>query len=173
MQGTIHVDSEPGKGTTFLFDLLFDIPSEEVKQHLIDSAIMQPRLNRNLSILLVEDVKINVIVATELLRTMGHTITTAENGVIALEHLKKSDFDIVLMDCQMPTMDGYQCTRMIRHPDSEVRNPSIPVIAMTAHAMSGDREKCLEAGMDDYITKPIDGKLLAEKLDHYVASAPH
>ena len=173
MQGTIFVESEPDKGTVFQFDLLFDISSEDIKPSIGDSAIIQTKPNRNLSILLVEDVKINVMVATELLRKMGHAVIVAENGVVALEYLRNNDFDIVLMDCQMPIMDGYQCTRMLRRSDSGVRNPTIPVIAMTAHAMSGDREKCLEAGMDDYITKPIDGKLLAEKLDHYAASTPH
>jgi len=115
-----------------------------------------PQINdRPLNILLVEDVKINVMVATAILTTMGHKVHTEENGSKALEALRTRDFDLIFMDCQMPEMDGYQCTRTLRDPASGVRNSRIPVIAMTAHAMSGDREKCLDAGMDDYITKPI------------------
>ena len=166
MKGTIHVESEPGKGTNFRFVIPFDIPAEKAKWSRHESSFFSTLLpTRPLSILLVEDVKINVLVATELLQTMGHVITVAENGAVALDQLRNNDFDIVLMDCQMPIMDGYQCVRAIRRPDSGVRNPAIPVIAMTAHAMSGDREKCLDAGMDDYISKPIDGKLLAKKLN--------
>jgi CheY-like chemotaxis protein len=115
-------------------------------------------------ILLVEDVKVNVIVATGMIHAMGHELDTAENGLAALEKLREKDYDIVLMDCQMPEMDGFQCTAAIRAGGSDVRNPKIPIIAMTAHAMSGDREKCLAAGMDDYISKPIESKLLAKAI---------
>ncbi|MCL2742927.1 MAG: ATP-binding protein, partial [Planctomycetaceae bacterium] len=166
--GTISVDSEPGKGTVFRFDLLFKLFEEKEDSAVFDVAGTPVTRNQPLSILLVEDVKINVIVATELLQTMGHAVIVAENGIVALEQLRKADFDIVLMDCQMPLMDGYECVRTLRKPESGVRNPAIPVIAMTAHAMSGDREKCLEAGMSDYIPKPIDGTLLLQKLDYFV-----
>ena len=111
---------------------------------------------KSLRILLVEDVKINIMVATAMLTSLGHTVHTEDNGCKALEALCNMDFDLVFMDCQMPEMDGYQCTRMLRTHTSGVRDTKIPVIAMTAHAMSGDREKCIEAGMDDYVTKPID-----------------
>ncbi|MGL6227206.1 MAG: response regulator [Thermoguttaceae bacterium] len=114
-----------------------------------------------LKILLVEDVKINVMVATALLHSQGHTVETAENGLLALEKLRQQDYDVVLMDCQMPEMDGYQCTEAIRSGDSGVRNPTISIIAMTAHAMTGDREKCLASGMNDYVSKPIDPKQLS------------
>jgi CheY-like chemotaxis protein len=119
---------------------------------------------RPLNILLAEDVHINVMVATTLLRGVGHTVDVAENGLIALEKLRQNDYDLVLMDCQMPEMDGYQCTTQLRDPRSGVRNPRIPVIAMTANAMVGDREKCLACGMDDFVTKPIDRKQLVEAI---------
>ncbi len=118
-------------------------------------------------ILLVEDVKVNVIVAKGMLTAKGHNVETAENGIQALEALRVNDYDLVLMDCQMPEMDGYQCSRAIRSGDSGVRNPEIPIIAMTAHAMEGDREKCLEAGMNDYVTKPIDGDLLSAAIQRW------
>ncbi len=113
-----------------------------------------------LAILLVEDVKINIIVATTMFRAQGHTVDVAENGFQALDALRNKRFDLVFMDCQMPEMDGYQCTKMLRQPENGVLDPLIPVIAMTAHAMTGDREKCLAAGMDDYITKPINSEQL-------------
>ncbi len=118
-------------------------------------------------ILLVEDVKVNIIVAKGMLTAKGHSVDIAENGVQALEALRHQDYDLVLMDCQMPEMDGYQCSRMIRSGDSGVRNSEIPIIAMTAHAMSGDREKCLEAGMNDYVSKPIDNDLLTEAIQRW------
>ena len=90
------------------------------------------------------------------------------NGKEALERLKRVDYDLILMDCQMPEMDGYETTRAIRADSSCVRNPGIPIIAMTANAMKGDREKCLEAGMDDYITKPINVKALAEMIERNI-----
>ncbi len=123
-------------------------------------------------ILLVEDVKVNIIVARGMLTAKGHEVDTAENGVQALEALRKNDYDLVLMDCQMPEMDGYQCSKAIRSGESGVRDPNIPIIAMTAHAMSGDREKCLEAGMSDYISKPIDNVLLLETIDRWGTDRP-
>jgi PAS domain S-box-containing protein len=114
-----------------------------------------------LCILLVEDVKINIIVATTMLCALGHQVDVAENGIQALEMMRKKEYDLVFMDCQMPEMDGYQCTRQLRQAsDAMNNNYNVPVIAMTAHAMTGDREKCLAAGMDDYISKPIDSEQL-------------
>jgi PAS domain S-box-containing protein len=118
-------------------------------------------------ILLVEDVKVNVLVATGMITAQGHTLDTAENGLLALDKLRENDYDLVLMDCQMPEMDGYQCSVAIRSGTSGVRNPNIPIVAMTAHAMTGDREKCLEAGMNDYISKPIDRAQLTEAIKHW------
>ena len=115
------------------------------------SGILFPKL----SILLTEDVQVNIIVAKTMLESFGCEVDIAKNGIAALEKLKEKYYDLVLMDCQMPEMDGYECTRRIRSGESGIRNPHIPIIAMTAHAMAGDREKCLDAGMDDYITKPI------------------
>ena len=127
---------------------------------------MLPPTNK-LRILLVEDVKVNIMVAAGFVNAMGHELDTAENGLVALEKMREKDYDLVLMDCQMPEMDGYQCTAHIRSGTDGIRNPCVPIIAMTAHAMSGDREKCLEAGMDDYISKPIEAKLLAKALQKW------
>jgi CheY-like chemotaxis protein len=106
-------------------------------------------------VLLVEDSNLNQKVALTILKRLGITASVANNGKEALEELKKQSFDLVLMDVQMPVMDGYEATRILRSSSFESLNRETPVIAMTAYAMKGDREKCLESGMNDYTTKPI------------------
>jgi PAS domain S-box-containing protein len=115
-------------------------------------------------ILLAEDNPVNQKLAMRLLQRLGAEVQVASNGVEALQALRESDFDAVLMDCQMPHMDGYEATRRLRGPEERVRNPQIPVIALTAHALATDRTKCLTAGMNDYLTKPINPKHLQEAL---------
>jgi two-component system sensor histidine kinase/response regulator len=114
-------------------------------------------------VLLVDDNAVNRKVGERLLQKMGATVELAVNGREALSRLHATHFDVVLMDCQMPEMDGYEATRQIRG-GNEIMNPEIPVIALTANALSGDRELCIAAGMNDYLTKPIDPKRLAESL---------
>lgn len=120
-------------------------------------------------ILLVDDNAVNRKLALTLLKKMGYQADHAENGKEAVECLSFKHYDLVLMDCQMPIMDGYEATRSIRR--GEVPNRDIPVIAMTANAMSGDDETCYAAGMDDYITKPVNPKLLEEKVLHWLSKA--
>jgi CheY-like chemotaxis protein len=118
-----------------------------------------------LRILMAEDNRVNQLVATGLLRKMGHTFAVANNGKEALAMLAAQAFDLVLMDIQMPEMDGIEATRRIREDESRTSN-HLPIIAMTAHAMKGDRERCLAAGMDGYISKPIS----ASKLEVEIAT---
>ena len=120
-------------------------------------------------ILLVEDNPVNQHVARCLLEKRGCRVTVAENGAVALDLLERQSFDLVLMDCQMPVMDGYEATRRLRR-SSAAQNPRIPVIAMTANAMAGDREQCLAAGMDDYIAKPIDAAQVYITLERYLGT---
>jgi CheY-like chemotaxis protein len=110
---------------------------------------MQP-----LRILLAEDSYANQRLAVGLLSKWGHDVTVANNGREAVTKLEEGDFDLILMDVQMPEMDGYQATAVIRERELRTAN-HIPIIAMTAHAMKGDREECLAAGMDEYVSKPI------------------
>jgi CheY-like chemotaxis protein len=118
---------------------------------------------------LAEDNIVNKKVALHVLeKKLGYHVDAVTNGKEALERLKRFDYDLVLMDCQMPEMDGYEATLSIRDNDSSVRNPGIPIIAITANAMKGDREKCLEVGMDDFITKPINVKELAEAIERNI-----
>ncbi|HWG10663.1 MAG TPA: ATP-binding protein [Rhodanobacteraceae bacterium] len=119
-------------------------------------------------VLLVEDHPVNQQVARRLLERLGLKVDTAGNGAEALDKLDAQSFDLVLMDCQMPVLDGYSATRRLRERELRDAVPRLPVVAMTAHAMAGDRERCLEAGMDDYLTKPLDRVLMAETLARWL-----
>jgi two-component system sensor histidine kinase/response regulator len=123
---------------------------------------------RCFKILLAEDNLVNQKVATAILKKLGYYADIACNGREAVATLEKKHYHIVLMDCQMPEMDGYEATAKIRDPASRVLDHRVPVVAMTAHAMKGDREKCLSAGMDDYLTKPINPQALSDMLDRYL-----
>ena len=128
-------------------------------------------LDSPVRILVVEDNATNQQVALAILRTLGHQADAVGNGAEALERLRRADYSIVLMDCEMPGMDGYETARRIRQSSSEMCNPDIPIIAVTAHAMAGDREKCIAAGMNDYIPKPIEPRQLAEVLPKWARPA--
>jgi signal transduction histidine kinase/DNA-binding response OmpR family regulator/HPt (histidine-containing phosphotransfer) domain-containing protein len=122
-------------------------------------------------VLLAEDGLANQRVAVELLNQRGHTVVVAKNGIEALEALQRDDFDLILMDIQMPEMDGFEATAAIRANEEET-GKHIPIVAMTAHAMKGDRERCLEAGMDEYIPKPIRARRVYEMIDLITADGP-
>lgn len=122
------------------------------------------------NILLVEDARINQMMAEEMLMDMGCTVDIADNGKIGVENFKNNRYDLILMDCQMPEMDGYEATGTIRSL-GDTYNTAIPIIAMTANAMDGDREKCLAAGMDDYISKPAKTAVIHKMLSQYLKAA--
>jgi len=133
----------------------------------VDPVGVQAEQSQNLKILLAEDNLINQKVAVKMIEKIGYPVEVVVNGEEAVKALETNQYDIVLMDCQMPEMDGYEATRRIRDPNSSVLNHSIPIVAMTANAMVGDREQCLEAGMDDYMAKPINPKKLREMLEKW------
>ena len=111
---------------------------------------------------MVEDNSTNQAVALAILNKLGYQTDLVENGAEAIRNeLQRSDYDIVLMDCEMPVMDGFEAVRLIRQNKSGSRNASLPIIALTAHAMQEDRDKCIAAGMNDYLAKPIEPLLLA------------
>ena len=119
-------------------------------------------------VLLVEDNQTNRTVIEQMFRQRDIQVSVAKNGQEAIDILKTSHFDVVFMDCQMPVMDGYQATAIIRSDTSQVQNHAIPIIAVTAHALTGDREKCLAAGMDDYLPKPVTEENLKAILDKWL-----
>ena len=119
-------------------------------------------------ILLVEDVEVNQMVVNGMLGNLGLSADWAENGQVAVEKVKDTFYDLILMDIQMPVMDGYEASRQIRAFQTENMLPQTPIIALTAHAMKGDMERCFEAGMNDYLTKPINGEKLQKILDHWL-----
>jgi PAS domain S-box-containing protein len=174
MGGNIWVESEAGKGSTFHFTTSFEIangtgPKIEGNGRAVDHT---RRNSRSLRILLAEDNSINQKLATRLLDRLGHRVVLAKNGREAVDALEGGWFDLVLMDVQMPDMDGFTATAAIRAKE-KVSKTHIPIVAMTAHAMTGDRERCFEAGMDDYIAKPINPGVLWETIERIgVARAP-
>ncbi len=150
MHGRILVDSSKGAGTHFTVILPLAVAEADTRPQAPE-AITERASDRPLSILLVEDNRVNQLVASGLLKKLGHRVDLAENGERALAALESRRYDIILMDCQMPVMDGFEATRAIR------QNPEwadLPVIAVTANALQGDREHCLASGMNDYVTKP-------------------
>ncbi|MGA8832880.1 MAG: response regulator, partial [Desulfomonilaceae bacterium] len=121
---------------------------------------------RSLKILLVEDNLINQKLAVSLIQRMGHKVSVAHDGKQAIDAVDREKFDIILMDVQMPGMDGLEATQAIRTRESLTGRPRIPIIAMTAYAMAGDRERCFEAGMDGYVSKPINTQELFETIEN-------
>ncbi|MGA2145363.1 MAG: response regulator [Bryobacteraceae bacterium] len=121
-------------------------------------------------ILLVEDNPTNQEVALGILETLGYRADLAADGRSALRALAQTDYHLVLMDCQLPDLDGYEATRLVRWPATQVRNHQVPIIAMTANAMPGDHEKCLAAGMNDYVSKPIDRAVLERAMERWLSS---
>jgi len=194
MEGQIGVRSVEGEGSTFWFTAVFDLTSEPVPESTesgyrgarsSSQALPGPdaasgrmpimnsrRAGANIRVLLVEDNAVNQMVAKAMLRKLGHAVDIASEGPEALRMLSRSHYELVLMDCQMPGMDGFEATRLIREGSGGVLNPKIPIIALTANAMQGDREQCLDAGMDDYLTKPVEARLLAEAIGRWVVPGP-
>ncbi|MCL1915915.1 MAG: ATP-binding protein [Desulfovibrionaceae bacterium] len=174
MHGGIEVKSVPGQGTEFVFTVRLTmnkgVASEKIPAEQVEGDIFHytDRL-KNKKVLLVEDNLINQEVASELLNGVGIAITVADNGAIAVKTLQKQDhgFDLVLMDLQMPIMDGYDATKAIR---AQPHNQRLPIIAMTAHAMSSERNRCMAVGMNDHLSKPIDVDKLYYTIEKWIGA---
>lgn len=140
----------------------------ETPKKIITQYSVSENEKNQIRILLVEDNKINQKVALNIIKKLGYHADLANNGREAVLSLMDKSYDVILMDCQMPEMDGYEAAKYIRDPDSKILKPNVPIIALTAHALTGDREKCLNAGMDDYLTKPVKPKQLSEVLKKWI-----
>jgi PAS domain S-box-containing protein len=176
--GKIWVESEVGCGSHFHFTALFGIPVQSTSRE-IASTILSPQSNPvipPLRVLLAEDNPVNRELAVAIMTSLGHQVETAANGHAVLAALEKSNFDLVLMDLQMPGLDGLETVREIRRGESDTTSRAkrhLPIIAVTAHAMKNDRETCFAAGMDDYIAKPIRRKELLAALNRLFSSGPN
>jgi CheY-like chemotaxis protein len=158
MGGTIWVDSDEGKGSTFSFTINAKKAQSKGTSKSSDISINSNMAAEHpLRILMAEDNRINQLVAKKTLeRKLGYTIDIAANGSEALQMLRSKKYDIILMDCLMPEMDGFEATKKIKENPSEYNNPT--VVALTASALKEDRDKCFEAGMDDFLSKPLNIK---------------
>ena len=165
MGGEIGVESSEGDGSLFWFRLT--LPSAAAFEEQPCELLANIENGSNAHVLLVEDNAVNLRVASAFLQKLGCTITTAKDGMEAVRFWRENRFDIIFMDCQMPEMDGYAATRNIRTLEMSVGQRT-PIIAMTAYAMTGDREDCLASGMDDYLTKPLDIRELKAALQRWM-----
>jgi CheY-like chemotaxis protein/nitrogen-specific signal transduction histidine kinase/HPt (histidine-containing phosphotransfer) domain-containing protein len=177
MGGTIGVSSARALGSTFSFTLplvVAEVPtvSRPVSPPSTAGTAREGAGRLRGRVLLAEDNPVNQEVSREMLELLGLEVTVAANGTEVLEKVSAGPFDVVLMDCQMPGMDGYETSRTIREREAAAgAGGRIPIIAVTAYAMKGDREECLKAGMDDYLAKPFSHGQLAEKLGRWLPAA--
>ncbi len=168
MGGTIAVSSEAGKGCTFYLSLPFEKAQAHKPHAHGDCPSCDLAAPAGLCVLLAEDDATHKLSTTVMLQKRGHTVTAVDNGQQAVEALQKHSFDLVLMDVQMPVMDGVTATRAIRAGQAGEANADIPILAITAYAMDGDRSRLLEAGMDAYVAKPIDPQYLFREMSQLV-----
>ncbi|MCK5840677.1 MAG: response regulator [Candidatus Sabulitectum sp.] len=154
-----------------LFDCLTTVYGHKAKIHpLVTRHTLKESRKTGLKILIAEDNPVNQLVAVKILEKLGYKADVAENGAEAVEFLSKIAYDMVFMDCQMPVMDGYAASRVIRSGRGNVLNSKVIIIAMTANALKGDKEECIEAGMDDYISKPVTPAMLSDMVEKWAST---
>ena len=168
MGGSIGLKSEIGKGSTFWFKVHLNKAKTEVAPAHAQSAVQFKNSKITGRILIAEDNPINQKIALKLVEKMGCRADTVGNGQEAITALTRAPYDLILMDCQMPEMDGYEATLKIREIEKLLNKKRIPIIALTAAAMGADQQKCVEVGMDDYLTKPVDFQKVWQVLEKWL-----
>ena len=172
MGGQVRLNSAPGQGTEVVFSVQMGLQSavEPVSRSADVSkpAAIAPVQQFRGKVLVVEDAAMNQMVVCKVLERLGLASKVANNGQEAIDMLAKEEFDLVLMDGQMPVMDGYEATAVIRSGTVPGVNARIPVVALTAHAMVGEDKKCMDSGMNEYLTKPLERDKLIEVLGKYL-----
>ncbi len=177
MGGVAHVQSEEGKGSAFWVELSLGIvptlraPVSVQRTNTSNPGSEARKSPLGLKILIAEDNNVNLMILERLMQDLGCRFSSVRDGREAVATMAEETFDAILMDLQMPVMGGFEATKLIREAEA-LSGAHTPIIALTAHAMQGDRERCLEAGMDDYLSKPVDRADLAAKLRHWSASTP-
>jgi CheY-like chemotaxis protein/two-component sensor histidine kinase len=172
MDAELFVESEPGRGTTFLLKIPLETLSHSPEALPSGSGASDPPAPLTGKVLLVEDNPVNRTLAVAMLNRLGIEPIEAENGLAALQAMDGTSFDLVLMDCQMPVMDGFEATRAIRAREHGQLVTRTPIVAITANALSGDSERCLQAGMDAYLAKPYTLRALRETLAPWLGVGP-
>ena len=164
MGGHLRVESDPGNGSIFHFSAVFNLTVKPQTPPLASARLTLLQADRPLDILLAEDNAVNRMLAVRLLSKVGHKVTVAENGQEAIAAWLVKRPDVILMDMQMPVMDGIEASLQIRQQEQARGLMSTPIIALTANAMSSDRDRCLAAGMDDFLSKPFNAQDLLDVL---------
>ncbi len=168
MGGELKIESTPNKGSTFFFELEFEKCNQKSKytsEHKNIDKVASQNINQEAKILVADDYEFNQILITEILKTLGIDFDICENGEIAVELALKNNYDAILMDINMPILNGIEATHILKN----TYHLKTPIIALTANAMAGDKEKFIESGMDDYISKPIEIDILIKVLEKYIS----
>lgn len=171
MGGEINVESEAGNGALFWISIPLAVSAEEIALHDegLDEILPDKLSGR---VLVAEDNRVNQIVAKGVFETLGLEVEIAKNGAVALSMLKSNPYDLVFMDCHMPVMDGFEAVKNIRSGVLPIRNPGVPIVAMTANAMESDKRQCFSIGMDEFISKPLDLQQVRRIVAKYLEAAP-
>lgn len=168
------MESYKAKGSIFSFNILLDIIKKEelvINKKIRLKTNYETKISSPIRILMAEDNRINAEFTKEMLEKLKCEVVTAKNGIEAIEILKNDvKFDLIFMDCQMPVMDGFKATENIINYEKENNRKHIPIIALTANAMKGDGEKCLEVGMDDYLAKPVRQRDFVRMLEKWLGN---
>jgi CheY-like chemotaxis protein len=169
MGGKIGVKKNPDRGSTFWFEMNLEVSQAPKSQEPEFKRTFDENIGKNKRILLAEDNPVNQIITVRMLTKFGYRVDSVGNGKEVLEALTSVPYDLIIMDCQMPVMDGFEASKAIRKKESVKKSKRVPILAFTAGAMQADQDKCVESGMDGYISKPVKRDTLVQKIEGLLA----